>query len=106
MDLADSPAEAQFRARVRTWLAEILPRILRGEEIWCQLFSEPDSGSDLASLRTRATKVEGGWRIQGQKIWTSRAQVAAHAILLARTGGDRHPRHRGISYFLLPMDAP
>jgi alkylation response protein AidB-like acyl-CoA dehydrogenase len=76
--------------------------ILTGEEIWCQLFSEPDSGSDLASLRTKATRVEGGWQIQGQKIWTSRAQVAAHAILLARTGGGE--RHRGITYFLLPMD--
>jgi len=77
--------------------------ILTGEEIWCQLFSEPDSGSDLASLRTKATKVEGGWRIQGQKIWTSRAQLAEHAILLARTGGGA--RHKGITYFLLPMDA-
>jgi alkylation response protein AidB-like acyl-CoA dehydrogenase len=76
--------------------------ILTGEEIWCQLFSEPDSGSDLASLRTKATKVEGGWRIQGQKIWTSRAQLAAHAILLARTGGGE--RHKGITYFLIPMD--
>ncbi|MDX6428830.1 MAG: hypothetical protein QOE54_1196 [Streptosporangiaceae bacterium] len=77
--------------------------ILTGEEIWCQLFSEPDSGSDLASLRTKATKVEGGWRIQGQKIWTSRAQLAAHAILLARTGGGE--RHKGITYFLLPMNS-
>ncbi|HEY1001371.1 MAG TPA: acyl-CoA dehydrogenase family protein [Streptosporangiaceae bacterium] len=76
--------------------------ILTGEEIWCQLFSEPDSGSDLASLRTKAVRVEGdseggmgrlvgceGWRISGQKIWTSRAQLAAHAILLARTGRGR-----------------
>jgi alkylation response protein AidB-like acyl-CoA dehydrogenase len=77
--------------------------ILTGEEIWCQLFSEPDSGSDLASLRTRATRADCGWRIQGQKIWTSRAQVAAHAILLARTGGGE--RHKGITYFLLPMDS-
>src|SRR6201998_2169416 len=76
--------------------------ILPGEEIWCQLFSEPEAGSDWASWRTTATKVEGGWRIQGQKIWTSRAQLAAHAILLARTGGG--PRHKGITYFLLPMD--
>jgi alkylation response protein AidB-like acyl-CoA dehydrogenase len=80
-----------------------LAPILTGEEIWCQLFSEPDSGSDLASLRTRATKVDGGFRITGQKIWTSRAQIAAHAILLARTGGGE--RHRGISFFLVPMDA-
>ena len=81
-----------------------LAAILRGEEIWCQLFSEPEAGSDLASLRTTATKVDGGWKIQGQKIWTSRAHVAAHAILLARTGGG--PRHRGITFFLLPMDTP
>ena len=78
--------------------------ILTGEHIWCQLFSEPESGSDLASLRTAAVKVEGGWKITGQKIWTSRAQLAAHAILLARTGGG--PRHRGITYFLLDMSAP
>lgn len=77
--------------------------ILTGEHIWCQLFSEPESGSDLASLRTTATRVDGGWRIQGQKIWTSRAQLAAFAILLARTGGGA--RHKGISFFLLPMDA-
>jgi alkylation response protein AidB-like acyl-CoA dehydrogenase len=81
-----------------------LEPILTGDEIWCQLFSEPEAGSDLASLRTTATKVPGGWRIQGQKIWTSRAQLAAHAILLARTGGG--PRHKGITYFLLAMDSP
>jgi alkylation response protein AidB-like acyl-CoA dehydrogenase len=80
--------------------------ILSGDELWCQLFSEPESGSDLASLRTRATKVDGGWRISGQKIWTSRAHLAANAILLARTGGPDIPRHRGLSYFLLPMDSP
>lgn len=80
-----------------------LEPILTGADIWCQLFSEPEAGSDLASLRTTATRVEGGWRIQGQKIWTSRAHIAAHAILLARTGGG--PRHKGITYFLLPMDS-
>ena len=193
MDLADSPEEAEFRVRVRAWLAESLPRlpwpepaelteklpfwrqwqrmlfdggyagmswpreyggqgagakiravftdeadragaperlntvgedfagptiiafgaaaqkerflrpILTGDELWCQLFSEPESGSDLASLRTKAVKVDGGWRISGQKIWTSRAHLATNAILLARTGGADLPRHKGISYFLLPL---
>ncbi|WP_028654514.1 acyl-CoA dehydrogenase family protein [Nocardioides sp. J54] len=86
---------------------QLLEPILKGEEIWCQLFSEPGAGSDLASLRTRAVRVEGGWRVSGQKIWTSRAQIAAHAILLARTGGNdpAKARHRGITFFLLPMDS-
>src|SRR5437588_630919 len=95
------PTIAHFGSQAQK--RRFLRPILTGEEIWCQLFSEPDSGSDLGSLRTKATKVEGGWRIQGQKIWTSRAQLAAHAILLARTGGG--PRHKGITYFLLPMDS-
>ena len=78
--------------------------ILTGEQIWCQLFSEPEAGSDLASLRTQASRADGGWRIQGQKIWTSRAHLAWHAILLARAGGG--PRHKGITYFILPMGSP
>lgn len=84
-----------------------LKPILTGEHIWCQLFSEPEAGSDLASLRTKAVKVEGGWRVTGQKIWTSRAQIASYAILLARTGGNDpdKQRHRGITFFLLPMDS-
>jgi alkylation response protein AidB-like acyl-CoA dehydrogenase len=77
--------------------------ILAGDELWCQLFSEPESGSDLASLRTRAVRIEGGWRISGQKIWTSRAHLATNAILLARTGDADLPRHKGITYFLLPL---
>jgi alkylation response protein AidB-like acyl-CoA dehydrogenase len=80
-----------------------LEPILTGEEIWCQLFSESEAGSDLASLRTRATRVTGGWNVDGEKIWTSRAQLASNAIMLARTGG---PRHAGITYFLLPLDSP
>ena len=75
---------------------------LRGDITWCQLFSEPGAGSDLASLSTRAEKVEGGWRINGQKVWNSMAQHADWGILLARTNPDV-PKHKGISYFLVDM---
>ncbi|WP_435741350.1 acyl-CoA dehydrogenase family protein [Nocardioides sp. SYSU DS0663] len=75
---------------------------LLGELVWCQLFSEPGSGSDLASLRTRAVKVDGGWRLSGQKVWTSVADRADWGICLARTDPDA-PQHRGISYFLVDM---
>jgi alkylation response protein AidB-like acyl-CoA dehydrogenase len=78
---------------------------LRGEIDWCQLFSEPGAGSDLASLRTRAEKTEGGWLINGQKVWNSNAQHADWAICLARTDADV-PKHKGISYFLVDMHAP
>lgn len=82
-----------------------LPPTFRGEMIWCQLFSEPGAGSDLASLTTRATKVEGGWKITGQKIWTTGAQYSAWGALLARTDPSA-PKHQGITYFLLDMKAP
>lgn len=78
---------------------------LLGEIGWCQLFSEPGAGSDLASLATRAERVEGGWRLQGQKVWTSLARESDWAICLARTGADG-PRHRGITYFLVDMSTP
>src|SRR5690606_16883697 len=82
-----------------------LPPTLSGEMMWCQLFSEPGAGSDLASLRTRAEKVEGGWKLNGQKVWTSLAQHAEWGICIARTDADR-PKHDGITYFLVDMKAP
>jgi len=82
--------------------ARYLPPIARGDAIWCQGFSEPDAGSDLASLRTRAERCGDTYRIDGQKIWTSYAGLAETCFLLARTGTDRK---RGISIFLVPMDS-
>ncbi|KAA5828431.1 acyl-CoA dehydrogenase [Saccharopolyspora hirsuta] len=82
-----------------------LPASLRGDITWCQLFSEPGAGSDLAGLATRAEKVDGGWRITGQKVWTSVATEAHYGILLARTDPEA-PKHEGLSYFLLDMGSP
>jgi alkylation response protein AidB-like acyl-CoA dehydrogenase len=95
------PAVAQFgRPEL---VSQIYPRLLRGDEFWCQGFSEPDAGSDLGSLRTTARAHGDDWLINGEKLWTSFAQHATRCVVLARTGG---PGSRGVSAFLVDMDTP
>jgi alkylation response protein AidB-like acyl-CoA dehydrogenase len=86
-------------------IERFVPATLRGELFWCQLFSEPGAGSDLASLRMKAIRAEGGWRLTGQKVWTSRADWAQWGVCLARTDADA-PKHKGITYFLVDMKSP
>jgi alkylation response protein AidB-like acyl-CoA dehydrogenase len=83
-----------------------LTRLLRADDIWCQLFSEPASGSDLAALRTKAVlDADGNWRVQGQKVWTTQAHIADYGILLTRTNPDA-AKHRGLTMFVVNMKAP
>ncbi|MEB3019643.1 acyl-CoA dehydrogenase [[Mycobacterium] crassicus] len=91
-----------LRAASEELQQRLIPPTQCGELAWCQLFSEPGAGSDLASLTTRAVKVDGGWRVNGHKIWTSCAQRADYGALLARTD-PAAPRHRGIGYFIVDM---
>jgi alkylation response protein AidB-like acyl-CoA dehydrogenase len=81
-----------------------LAPMLHADEVWCQLFSEPAAGSDLAGIQTRARRENGGWRLSGQKVWTTNAQIASFGLLLARTDPDV-PKHKGLTMFIVPMDA-
>ncbi len=78
--------------------------MLHGDEVWCQLFSEPAAGSDLAGIQSRAKQQDGGWVLNGQKVWTTNAQFASFGLLLARTDADV-PKHKGLTMFIVPMDA-
>ena len=94
-----------LEAGTREQIDRFVPATLRGEIFWCQLFSEPEAGSDLAALRTKAVRVEGGWKLNGQKVWTSAAHKADWGVCLARTDPDA-PKHKGITYFLVDMRLP
>jgi alkylation response protein AidB-like acyl-CoA dehydrogenase len=89
----------------RAWVKDRVIAALKGEEIWCQLFSEPAGGSDLAGLRTRAETDGNGWRLNGQKLWTSWAQYCDYGVIVARSD-PTVPKHKGLTYFWVDLKAP
>ena len=89
----------------RDWVKQRVVKALRGEEIWCQLFSEPSGGSDLAALRTKAEPEGNGWKLTGQKLWTSWAQYCDYGVIVARSD-PTVPKHKGLTYFWVDMKAP
>jgi alkylation response protein AidB-like acyl-CoA dehydrogenase len=98
-------APALFAHGTEEQRLRFLPPIVRNEEVWCQLFSEPGAGSDLASLATRAERDGDGWRLTGQKVWTTWAHLADFGVCLARTDPDQ-PKRKGITYFLVDLRQP
>ncbi|SED65383.1 Acyl-CoA dehydrogenase [Pseudomonas mohnii] len=101
----NNPLPIFLRYAPSYWTERLARPTVRGELIWCQLFSEPSAGSDLASLRLKAVAVEGGWRLSGQKVWTSWAQIADWGVIVARTDPSL-PKHAGLTYFFVDMKSP
>lgn len=101
----NNPLPIFLRYAPEHWKQKLGPATVRGELIWCQLFSEPSAGSDLASLRLKAVPTEGGWLLSGQKVWTSWAQIADWGVVVARSDPNL-PKHSGLTYFFLDMKSP
>lgn len=101
----NNPLPIFLRYASDAWKQKLAPATVRGELIWCQLFSEPSAGSDLASLRLKAVPTEGGWLLSGQKVWTSWAQIADWGVIVARTDPSL-PKHAGLTYFFVDMKSP
>lgn len=101
----NNPLPIFLRYAPEAWKQKLGPATVRGELIWCQLFSEPSAGSDLASLRLKAVPTEGGWLLSGQKVWTSWAQIADWGVVVTRTDPSL-PKHAGLTYFFLDMKSP